>query len=785
MNTPSLALRRVATAAGLCLAPLTALADDAPAADQPPAEAAVAVERVVVTSQKRPQFAEKVPMSLSALTREALERQSAVDIQDIARITPGLNARAADTFGRPNLSMRGIKSDSGAATTAVYIDDAAIAARDFSATSGGTLVPRLFDLDRVEVLRGPQGTLFGSGAMGGAVRFITPTPSLQRSTGLARLGLGLVQHGAPSHEAGVAAGGPLVADTLAYRASLWHKGGGGFIDHVDRASGATTLRDTNNDGATVLRGALLWRASETVTLAPSLTYQRDRMGDRATWYEALGAYRTYNKIAQPIDDRYLLASLSVDVELQAASFKSVTSYFNRKQRRIDDYSHALVPGYFAIVGAPVREDLPGEPDFVARSLADTGQRAWSQEFRLASPEGENSRVSWVAGVYAAVTRQPLAQSIEMDTQAFYRGLAAGGYDIPPLRPELGVYFVEQDQLQDKVVAVFGQASLKLGSATTLTLGLRAERTSYRFTQVNDGMEVPEARSASGDQRSVNLLPKLAISQDLQGGGLLYASASKGVRVGGANASFAGVAPCAPDLQDLGVSDVPRTYTPDSVWSYEAGWKTRLLDNRLELATSVYRIHWRDIQQNVLLLNCQFNYVANLGQALSQGLDLQAQWRATRALTLSGSVATTRARLRSSVWASDAARAAGRPPVVVGGQPLPEPGTALNLGAEYTWTPVAGWRAHVRGDLQWQSSYQATGPQGSYTYDEARLRAPATRYLSLHAGVVAGATTWSLALDNVTGTTTALTRYRYHPQDPQMQAITYRPRSLRLTVDRRF
>ena len=738
--------------------------------------------RVIVTAQKRPQFADKVPMSLSALGREQLERTGAVDILDLSRLSPGLSAAATTIFGTPNIAIRGIASTAGAATTAVYIDDAPIQVRGQSAVAGGTAYPQLFDLDRVEVLRGPQGTLFGSSAEGGAIRFITPAPRFDKASGELRAGLSATRFGDPSWQAGVAAGGPL-GGTIAYRASLWHKRDGGWMDHVNRQTGALTDSDSNVSEATVGRVALSIRPTEALSITPAVFVQRTHEHDRTIWYEDAGLFKTYNHLRQPTRDRFTLSSLSVGYELDSVSIKSVTSRFDRRQRRIDDYSYAITPG---ILGG--EEVLPGHPDYIALNRQSTDQRNLTQELRISSNDGADSRLSWVAGLYFSRARQTQAQRIEQDIETF--ALAAFGapavvvFGQPGTGPG-GIYsYTQDDVLSDRDEAIFGEASYKLQPRTTFTMGLRASRNRFTFSTLETGPFSGGPIDFGGEQKGRALLPKLSLSHELNASDMVYATAAKGHRVGGANPSYAGIPGCQADLRALGIADAPRTYDADSLWSYEVGYKARFLDRRLDLATSAFYIDWTDIQSSVTLPICLFGYTANLGSARSVGADLQLQYRMTPQLQLAATLAYTDAQYTRTTFANGSSSGTGRP-LVLKGQALPAPGVNVTLGAEYSWVPGTGQRAFVRADYQYAGGYKRTAPQGGYNHDPGLYEAPETHHVSLQAGWRQGSWEFNGYVNNLLDERTQLMRTRNSPTDPNFQTATFRPRTVGVTATYRY
>src|ERR1700752_2733181 len=217
-------------AAALALGGGAAWADQQAA--QPTTEQAAApsaLQEVVVTATRREENLSKVPISVTALTQEALDDRGIKDFSEVARFTPGVNF---DNSGTNNISIRGISGTGGAGTTGIYLDDTPIQMRAL-AFSPDEAVPKSFDIDRIEVLRGPQGTLFGSGSEGGTVRYITTQPSLSKTSVYSRAEVATTEGGDASYEAGVAAGGPLVQDKFGARVSVWYRRDGGYVDRIN------------------------------------------------------------------------------------------------------------------------------------------------------------------------------------------------------------------------------------------------------------------------------------------------------------------------------------------------------------------------------------------------------------------------------------------------------------------------------------------------------------------------------------------------------------------------
>src|ERR1700692_4184027 len=225
-----------------CLSPGLMHAADAPD------EATGPLQEIVVTATRHEESLSKVPISVTALTQEAMDIRGIKDIQDVARFTPGVRI---DNTGTNNIAIRGISSSGGAGTTGIYIDDTPIQIRALAFNPEYPL-PKSFDMDRIEVLRGPQGTLFGAGSEGGTVRYITTQPSLTKTSFYSRDEVAYTQGGAPSYEVGVAGGMPLIDGGLGARLTVWYRRDGGYIDQIDPVSLSTIQKNANFDNTTML-----------------------------------------------------------------------------------------------------------------------------------------------------------------------------------------------------------------------------------------------------------------------------------------------------------------------------------------------------------------------------------------------------------------------------------------------------------------------------------------------------------------------------------------------------
>ena len=226
------------------------------------------LEEVVVTATRQTDTVNRVPLSITAETQKTLDQMGVRNLTDLQGSVPALNITTVGGPGVANPSIRGIANTptaATAATTGFYLDDTSLQKRNPGGgvfTLNGTPLPPLFDLDRIEVLRGPQGTLYGGSSEGGTIRYITPQPSLTTYSTYIRTEVSSVQSGGTNYEGGVALGGPIIKDKLGFRASVWAKHDAGWIDIIDPLSGATRFKDANDGYERLFRGALAWQATE-------------------------------------------------------------------------------------------------------------------------------------------------------------------------------------------------------------------------------------------------------------------------------------------------------------------------------------------------------------------------------------------------------------------------------------------------------------------------------------------------------------------------------------------
>ena len=735
------------------------------------AEGAVGLEEVVVTAQKRSETILSVPISITALSQDTLDRQGIKDLNDIARTTPSLTISSNNGLGYSNVSIRGIASATGAATTGLYIDDTPIQQRNDSL--GPPVAPQVFDLDRVEVLRGPQGTLFGAGSEGGTIRFITPAPNFTRPTLRSRAEVAYTDLGAPSYEAGVAGGIPLIQDQLAFRASAWYRDQGGYIDRVSRDTGQLLDPNSNGSFTQAARLAVGWRPLDTLTITPAILFQHAHIEDADLYWEERPKFQSEAKVPQPNDDKWTLASLTVDDALPAFSIRSISSYMSRTNLQVNDWSY-IEPSQ--LQGGPV--DVPGLPDWSAAMHARIQQDVFTQELRFTSTDADQARLSWVGGLYFQHNRLHRVRSEFEDLDALAGAIfgapALAIFGSAPLPGPVG--YAENTTNIEQETAAFGNLTYKITADLKATLGVRVARSKFSGSNFQDGPWNAGPSLAQGTQRDTPVTPKANITYNLTPDNMVYATAAKGYRIGGGNASYAGNPICQVDLHTIGIPDAPTTYKSDSVWSYEVGTKNKVLNGQAEISASAFRINWSNIQSLIFLPTCGNIYTDNLGAAVSQGADIDLHARILPGLTWRVSAGYTDAHYSETKTMASGVTLARQ------GEPLPIPRVSGSTSLDFERDLFASEHtAYVDLTYDYAGSYDRNPPTGVFGADPTTQFAVAVHSLSMRGGVRFGALDLSLFADNVTNSSPEILRYHETNASPVFRGRTLHPRTVGLTA----
>jgi iron complex outermembrane recepter protein len=664
-----------------------------------------ALEEIVVTATRREESISKVPISITALSQDALDQKGIRDFSEMVRFTPGVSI---DTSGTNAISIRGISSSGGAGTTGIYIDDTPIQMRALGFNPDDTL-PKTFDMDRVEVLRGPQGTLFGAGSEGGTVRYIMTQPSVTQDSTYARTELSYTQYGQPSYEGGIAHGGPIVDNVLGFRASVWYRYDGGWINRVDDTTGAVTEKNANYMGAFAARFAMLYQPADNVKITPSFMFQNKQQHDISTYWPAYsnpsaGQFNDATPERIPIPDVYYLPALKMQIDFAHATFISNSSYYHRNET--DSYEgtvydlayyqavgwpNSLYPGapalgcgptsaattepcsWYPLLNASGIHLPPGFTNYVTPNTMTNQQRTWTQEFRLQSSDTD-SRWKWTVGTFWSLAQElSIEQLNDQNIDSFFSYLygpantpdslfgpyySCNGQGTPqpaqyPI-PNCDIYY-NYNKSYDRQLAGFGEATYKLTDRLSLTAGGRYARMGFSLNHYSNGYEnygpannygpiSNPGPEIGGSTKEHAFTPKVGLSFQADDNDLYYTTYAKGFRPGGYNPPLPPVF-CSAGLVAEGFpsGESPPTYNSDDTQSYEIGSKNNFAD-RFKIATSVYYIKWQNIQQNVYVPgNCGLQFTDNLGTAVAKGFDLQADAVVGGGLSVEASVGYTSAR----------------------------------------------------------------------------------------------------------------------------------------------
>lgn len=608
-----------------------------------PAKPTTEIGEVVVTASKRSEILRDVPSAISAIDASTLSKLSVTKLADIVGYLPSVTLNGSGIPGIGYIGFRGISpSDDAGATTAVYVDDSPVSRSSPTgpaASSNLDLSP--YDLDRIEVLRGPQGTLYGANSLGGLIKYVTKKPSLTEFDG--EVG-GEVWGMAHSAQTGWLGRGvvnlPLVNDTLGLRVSFGHRDDPGYIDNV--ASGGE--RDFNRGTSDQYRVALRYAPTKDLTVDLSFTHQENDYGGQAriginsaTGQPSDGPYAIRYVAPVYSDQTYSVLNGTVNWNLGWATLTSATGYSKSKW----DQGSDLTASY---------SYLPGRTDYVI----DTSGEKFVQEVRLASPA--DGKINWLVGAY--YTRETFEESAIATLLAPAADTPVAGVNPLATFPLHSTY---------EEYSGFGNATLKISDEWDIGAGLRVAHTQTDSTTGYGGSLLGSLTTFGGKGDDTTTLWSATARYRPFNGTMLYARAATGFRPGGANNAYPGA---------------PTTFQPDRTTSYELGVKSEFADHRAYVEGAVFLIDWSNIQLTESYLGL-LPYTVNAGTARSQGFELSGQYRPINDLTLSAGVSYSDAKLRS-VNAIFTAGHAGDP------LPLVTPWSA-NATVDWTFAQVRDWQ----------------------------------------------------------------------------------------------
>ena len=568
-----------------------------PQAGQTAERQAQTLDQVVVTANKRKENIREVATSVSVVSDAQLENMNSTQLSDYSSYVPGLQLQSSGTPGQTQVSMRGIAALSPGSTVGTYVDETPIGSNNlYQQATLYTLDLLPYDVDRVEVLRGPQGTLYGAGAMGGLIKYSMKKPDPGMTEFRVGGGLSDTQDaGSPGWDYRLGMNVPLVADSVALRASYASNDIAGYVDNL-----VDGRKDINDGKQSSGRVSLLWQNDAASVQFSAMQQKIDSDNNAAIALDPVSmkpvaGLSNYIWVDEPFKKDLDYYALAVNWNVGFADFVSATSYSKSNTDFTQDVT-ALYGNLLAGFG------LPGS-SYLHQTL-DMNQ--FTQEFRLQSKTGE--RFEWLLGAFY--------DHEDGDNHQF---VPLNQLDGSPLPPPFDSIFGTLGQISIpstyKETAVFGDASYKFTDRFKIGAGVRFSRNEQTFVQDASGPLLINGvfpNSSSENVFTWSITPQFQVTPDT----MVYAKAATGYQPGGPNV----VAP-----------GLPPTVDSSMLTSYELGLKTGTHDNRVLFDLVAYQIDWRDIQ-----VASQVNGVSGLvngGQATSRGVEGSLQWRPIDGLRL--------------------------------------------------------------------------------------------------------------------------------------------------------
>jgi iron complex outermembrane recepter protein len=689
---------------------------------------------IVVTALKRGTVLQNTPISISAITPQALANSGAQSIADLASKVPGLNFVDAGPSNR-RVVIRGIYA-TGEPTVGVYYDETPVtgvigASND---AAGSTPELRLFDVERVEVLRGPQGTLYGSGSMGGTLRIIYKKPT-DRWEGAVDGQISDTDHGGVNGEINGALNVPIVSDKVDLRVVGTYRNNSGYIDN-------TYLHINNINNERVYGGRALLRMRPASRLTIDLAaYYNNSYDDTASWLLEDGKYQTDQRVRSPIKDEVQLYSGTAVYDAGFATVTGVVSYMMRNFSSVGDTSRyiqgsATAVRYAAFCGTGnctnpnyVQPGAPGVPvggiTSYAQYLAYVGAQSTSALFPQQSLDALTAElrltgsimhsINWtVGGFYSDRTTDVANPQVNAD-------------------PVTGVLLPDQvdterlihDELKQE--AIFADLSWDITSKLNITGGIRyfdyqrdvSGQTPVPSILVGAVVTPLTLRNSSEDGEVFKANASYKFTRDF----MLYFNAAQGFRPGGVN-------------QTLGLATSLQPYESDSLWNYEVGMKLQALHRKVTLNADVFRIDWSNIQVSGQTPNGAFSFITNAGAARIQGVEVDTTILPVTGLTLQGNLAYMDPRLTVD-QTNNQVRAPG-----LKGDRIPYvPEITAGASAQYSWPLTENFNGFLRADYSHiGDSYSDFRPPATYT-----RYIPATDLVNARVGIEAPDGRWGVYL----------------------------------------
>ena len=661
---------RVFKRSAICLALGSALSIPSYASAQETSKTAddEGIEKIQITASRRASTVQEAPLNITALDGDVIKDQNITQLTDVARWVPGLSI--ADQGGREGspIIVRGLNTNSSgpgsdAGTVATYIGEIPL-----------VVDMKLIDVERVEVLIGPQGTLYGAGSLGGAIRYIPNKPVLDETAGsLYGDVFVLSESDDMGGEAGFIFNTPIIEDELAVRFAFNYLDEPGYVDYnyVVRESGVSLpdpdwsnsdeinanlkqIEDANYENTTTAKGMIRWQPNEKFDSTLSYFYQKQELGGRSIVHanslsdtnplsNIIGDYESGYRYDEPREKEDSLISLEMTINLGFAELTSATGYSEFEAVGQRDQTDLLIRLDYSY------EEFPAFSSFT-REVDDAENI--TQEIRLVS--NNDSALSWIVGGYYNKFERT------EDSREFTPGFdqfAVDNWDGNQLRPD-SLEFISISNTEVIESAIFGELTYNITDKLTVMVGARF----YEYeVNASSAIDLPLFYTLFGDYGpdEVNLdfkqtsadddgsLFKINASYQFSDDVMGYATVSEGFRIGGSN----GVAACPEDVEDTGFQSVcalpdEELYEPDTTTNYELGLKSTWLKNKLHFNAAVFMVEWDNAQVAGATVYGQQPIVSNAATAESSGIEISSRAMLTDSLSAYATYAYTKAELTS-------------------------------------------------------------------------------------------------------------------------------------------
>jgi iron complex outermembrane recepter protein len=635
-------------------------------------------DEIIVTATKVNMPARTIAGSVTVLPGTQLDNSGAQSFADYLTRVPGVIFNAA-VPGASTVTIRGVSTttslDQGQGTTGYFINDVPLTDPNFAVA-----IPDIdaFDVNNVSVLRGPQGTLFGSASLGGAINYVAAPPDLSKFEGRVQGTVAGASVGAGSQSEKVMLNVPLVEGRLAVRGVFVYRDDGGYVDNI-----GTGVKNSNE---TLVRGGrleVLWAPMDGTQINYLFLRQFEDTKDNGYQEPVIaGPLQKLTLIAEPFDFKTTINNLRLDQDVGFATLTATAAHHQKAQFSEDDLT-ALFGGLFNNQLSPIS------------NLQFASSNGTTFEMRLASKPG--GRFDYVVGIMHDLTRESFldlfgAPGAEQYATTNFDPIIGAGFG---QRAAPGnIFYTAPLDVKGEEEALFGEGSFHFNDQWKITLGGRLFDTKVDGATSASGLlyyllTTPQVLSFdfTSSEKATGFTPKASITWNPTGNIMAYALASKGFRFGGPNIN-------PPDPKD----PFPPTYSPDTLWNYEIGTRTDWLDRTLELDATVFYIDWSNIQVRLGTAS-GLAYAANFGKATNYGLESTALWRPVAGWTMQGNVTYLDATLSQAVRFGATNEPAG----------ATLPGASkwnLNATVRYAWSSIP-----LRPAVQLSDRFISTAPAG--------------------------------------------------------------------------